>query len=174
MTAIIRIATTLSRFFAGIAAAMVVTSLLLVCQMVVMEYVLGVPAPWPSELVSYLLMGVAFLGTPYVFATGGHVGIGPLMHRSASPAGRIRGALIALVSLFFAVALTVMGIALLAKAVREGWRADDANWVALWIPYLTLPLGSALLVLQCVAQLAAAATGESEAGAPEADTEFPD
>ena len=174
MTAIIGIVTALSRFFGGVAAAMVVTSLVLVCQMVVMEYVLGVPAPLPSEIVSYLMMGVAFLGTPYVFATGGHVGIGFLAQRSASPGGRIRGGLAALMSLVFAAAMTAMGIALLAKAVREGWQADDTAWVALWIPYLTLPLGSALLALQCIVQLLAVISGEVVAGAPEADPDFPD
>lgn len=174
MTAIIRIVTALSRFFGGVAAAMVVTSLVLVCQMVVMEYVLAVPAPWPSEIVSYLMMGVAFLGTPYVFATGGHVGIGSLAHRLASPGGRIRGALSAFMSLVFAAGMTAMGIAVLAKAVREGWQADDAAWVALWIPYLTLPLGSALLALQCIVQLLAVVSGESVTVAPEADAEFPD
>ena len=174
MTSIIRIVTAVSRFFGGVAAAMVVTSLALVCQMVVMEYVLGVPAPWPSEIVSYLMMGVAFLGTPYVFATGGHVGIGSLAHRSTGPGGRIRGTVSAFVSLAFAAGMTMMGIAVLAKAVREGWQADDAAWVALWIPYLTLPLGSGLLMLQCIVQVLAVVSGEDATIAPGADPEFPD
>lgn len=174
MTAVIRIVTAVSRFFGVAAAAMVVTSLALVGQMVVMEYLLGVPAPWPSEIVSYLMMGVAFLGTPHVFAIAGHVGFAPLMPRSASVSGRIRGALIAVASLVFAAAMTAMGIVLLAKAVGEGWQADDAAWVALWIPYLTLPLGSALLVLQCAAQLIAAVTGAGVSDTPEGDPDFPD
>ncbi|HLF59448.1 MAG TPA: TRAP transporter small permease subunit [Alphaproteobacteria bacterium] len=171
MNALIRTVTAISRFFAGIAAAMVATSLVLVCQMVVMEYALGVPAPWPSEIVSYLMMGVAFFGTPYVFATGGHVAIGLFTHRP----GRIRGAIVVLVSLGFAMAFTVTGVALLAKAVSEGWKADDAAWMALWIPYLSFPLGAALLALQCLAELAAIVSGrESTAGDAADAAGFPD
>jgi len=174
MIAFIRTVTALSRFFAGIAAAMVATSLLLVCQMVVMEYVLGIPAPWPSEIVSYLMMGVAFLGTPYVFATGGHVAIGLFAGHSNAPAGRARAALVALVSFCFAVMFTLAGVALLVEAVRQGWRADETAAIALWIPYLSFPLGAALLALQCLAELAAIASGRESGAGEAADAGFPD
>jgi TRAP-type C4-dicarboxylate transport system permease small subunit len=175
MNAFIRTVTALSRFFAGLAAAMVATSLVLVCQMAVMEFVMSVPAPWPSEIVSYLMMGVAFLGTPYVFATGGHVAIGAFARRPGTAAGRVRGMVVAAISLGFAVAFAVMGSVLMAASVSENWRADDVAWMALWIPYLSFPLGAALLVLQCLAELAAIATGHKTDPADAADAAgFPD
>jgi TRAP-type C4-dicarboxylate transport system permease small subunit len=175
MTGFVRSITALSRFFGGIAAVMVVVSLVLVCQMVVMEFVLGVPSPWPSEIVSYLIMGVTFLGTPYVFASGGHVAIGLFSGHSRAPRSRLRRAVVSLISLGFALGFTATGIAVLTKAVSEGWQADDPAWIALWIPYLTFPLGAALLSLQCVAELAAILTGHPESETEAADAAmFPD
>jgi TRAP-type C4-dicarboxylate transport system permease small subunit len=175
MNAFIRTVTALSRFFAGLAAAMVATSLVLVCQMAVMEYIRGVPAPWPSEVVSYLMMGVVFLGTPYVFATGGHVALGVFLPRPGTAAGRFRRAAVAAISLGFAVTFAVMGSVLMAASVSENWQADDLGWMALWIPYLSFPLGAALLVLQCLAELAAVALGiETDPGAAGGASGFPD
>lgn len=175
MTVFIRTITALSRFFGGLAAAMIAVSLVLVCQMVVMEFWFGVPPPWPSEIVSYLMMGVAFLGTPYVFATGGQVAIGHYGRPTARFSSRARRAVVALASLVFALMFALAGVTLLSEAVREGWRADDAAWMALWIPYLSLPLGAALLALQCLAELAAIVSGDTGYESDEADDNgFPD
>ena len=175
MTGFVRSITALSRFFGGIAAAMVATSLVLVCQMVVMEYALDLPTPWPSEVASYLMMGVTFLGTPYVFASGGHVAIGLFSGHSPAPRSRLRRAAVALASLVFALGFTVTGMAVLLKAVREGWQMDDIAGVALWIPYLTFPLGAGLLALQCLAELIAIVTGHMEDETEAADAaSFPD
>ena len=55
------------------------------------------------------------------------------------------------------------GVALLLEALKGGWRGDEAAWLALWIPYLTLPLGGGLLTLQCAADLAALLSGQEAA-----------
>jgi len=50
-----------------------------------------------------------------------------------------------------------------------------AAWMALWIPYLSFPLGAALLALQCLAELAAIVSGrESTAGDAADAAGFPD
>ncbi len=175
MAEIIRWIGALSRFFAGIAAAMLVISVALVCQMAVMEYWVGVPAPWLSDVVSYLMIGITFLGTPYVFATGGHVTVDFYGRPPGSSIGRLRRALAALISGVFAVAFTIASAALLFEALHQGWRGDDSGWMALWIPYLTLPIGTGLLSLQCLAEVVAAASGETDLGEEAADAAgFPD
>lgn len=164
MTVFVHTITALSRFFGGVAAAMVVTSLALVCDMVVMQYALGVPAPWPSEIVSYLIIGMTFLGTPYVFAVGRQISFALPARRVPGRFGTIARAIVALLSLAFAGLLFIVGLALLAEAAHEGWRSDDVAWIALWIPYLSLPLGAALLALECLAELAATISAQDTGG----------
>ncbi|MCR9062065.1 MAG: TRAP transporter small permease, partial [Rhodobacteraceae bacterium] len=41
----------------------------------------------------------------------------------------------------------------------RGWRSDTVWGVRLWIPYLALPIGFGLLLLQLVADLVAVLTG---------------
>lgn len=175
MSALVVSVTALSRFFGGIAMALVVLNVFLVCQSAVMNYGFGVPAPVPPEIVAYLMMGVTFLGAPYVFATGGHIAVDLFAGQRHARASRLRRGVSLLLSLLFAGALTAAGVALLLEAVRGGWRGDEAAWLALWIPYLTLPLGGGLLMLQCLAEFAALLSGQTSAGDDAADTTgFPD
>ena len=179
MSVFVHTITALSRFFGGVAAAMVVTSLVLVGDMAVMEFAYGVPAPWPSEVVSYLVISVIFLGTPYVFATGRHVSFALPARRANSALGRLQHALTAILSFGFAALLFILGLALIAEAAHEGWHSDDVAWMALWIPYLSLPVGATLLALQCLAEVMVAVSGADSDSSPDAaggmDAEgFPD
>jgi TRAP-type C4-dicarboxylate transport system permease small subunit len=179
MAVFVHTITALSRFFGGVAAAMVVTSLVLVGDMAVMEFAYGIPAPWPSEIVSYLVISVIFLGTPYVFATGRHVSFALPSRRANSALGRMQHALTAILSFGFAALLFILGLALIAEAAHEGWHSDDVAWMALWIPYLSLPLGATLLALQCLAEVMVAVSGTDGDSSPDAvgamDAEgFPD
>ena len=175
MSAFVRFITALSRFFGGIAMALVALSLFLVCQNAVMDFGFGIPAQVPPELVAYLMMGVTFLGAPYVFASGGHIAVDLFTGPRHARAGRLRRGISLLLSLIFAAGFTAAGIALLLEALQGGWRGDEAAWLALWIPYLTLPLGAGLLTLQCLAGLAGLLSGEAAADVSAADiTGFPD
>lgn len=175
MSALVSFVTALSRFFGGIAMALVVVSLFLVCQTAVMKFGFGIPAPVPPEIVVYLMMGVTFLGAPYVFATGGHIAVELFAGPRHAEASHLRRGVSLLVSLVFAGGLTVAGVALLLEAMHGGWSGDEAVWLALWIPYLTLPLGAGLLTLQCAAEFAALLSGQADAGERTADTDgFPD
>jgi len=175
MSALVRLITALSRFFGGVAMALVVLILVLVCEMAVMEYGLNIPAPWPPEIVSYLMMGVTFLGAPYVFAAGGHIAVDLFAGPQDPLSSRLRRIVATFLSFLFAGAFTAAGIALLREASMEGWRGDEAAWVALWVPYLTLPLGAGLLTLQCAAEFAALISGKDSAGERPADAgSFPD
>lgn len=51
--------------------------------------------------------------------------------------------------------VTYHGYALFHVAWERNWRSESVWGVRLWIPYLTLPLGFGLFVLQMVADLMA-------------------
>ena len=171
MTLFIRLVTALSNFCGGIAAALIVVTLVLVCQIVVFRYGLGQPTAWQAELVIYLMIAVTFIGSPYVLATRGHVNMN-VLPRHLGPRGRTVLAFFAsLFSLGFCVGLVWAGLDLVSEAVAEGWRSDAVADVGLWVPYLSLPLGIGILALQYVADILESVTGRGggDDGAPSGD-----
>lgn len=153
MALFIRLITALSRFLGGFSAALVAASVILMCATVVMRYGLGDPDPWPAGIVTYLMMSLTFLGAPYVMSVRGHVTL-VVMQRHAGHRGRVvTSVLAAFLSMIFALLVTWAGVRLLGSAIHEGWRDDSGSGIALWIPYLALPVGGGLLALQCLAEI---------------------
>jgi TRAP-type C4-dicarboxylate transport system permease small subunit len=177
MTALIRLISALSRFCGGVAAALLVTIVVLVCQMVALRYGFGEPATWQAELVTYLVIALTFIASPYVLVTRGHVNM-DVLPRYLGRRGRALLALVAaLLSLGFCVGVTWAGVGLLREAIAEGWRSDAVAGVGLWIPYVALPIGIGLLALQYLADILGYLSGRepsvefepSGQGAPPAD-----
>lgn len=163
MTLFIRLVTALSNFCGGFAAALIVVTVGLVCQMVVLRYGMGQPAARQGELVTYLMIALTFIASPYVLATRGHVTM-TVLPRHLGPRGRaVLAVLAALFSLAFCVGLVWAGVDLVREAVAEGWRSDALWNVELWIPYLALPLGMSVLALQYLAEVVETLAGRREA-----------
>ena len=137
---------------AGIlAAAMIGASVLIVCQLVFMRYVLNRPTAWQTELVTYLLVGATLIGSPYVLMIGGHVSVDLLPHY-LSEKGRRRLSLVTSVAgIAFCCVLLWSGAVLWVEAFVEGWRSETVWAVPLWIPYAALPIGFGLMLLQYIA-----------------------
>ena len=142
-----------SRFFGVIAAAMILVSIAVVCQMVFVRAVLNESSIWQTEFVMYLLVAATFIGAPYILLTRGHVAVDvvPLMVRPRARRGlHMIGSLIA---------LTFCGLFLYASVPWwwETWVSDQTTssmWRArLWIPYLAVPVGLTVLCLQYLAEM---------------------
>ena len=71
----------LSRALGVAAAALIVLSIGVVCQMVFVRAVLGQSSIWQTEFVTFSLIAATFLGAPYILLTRGHVAVDvvPLM-----------------------------------------------------------------------------------------------
>lgn len=140
-------------------AAMIVSAVLITCQMIVIRYVLNGSTVWQTEAVIYLMIAATLLGLSYVQRLRGHVNV-DLIPLSLPP--RIRFVL--------ALATSVLTIAIVAVilwygyeywhfAWERGWRSDTVWGVKLWIPYLAIPVGFGLLLLQLVADFIALLLG---------------
>jgi len=146
-----------------VAGLLLLAAVLAVCHLVVVRYVLNESAVWQHEFVTYSLIGATFLGSPYVLLTRGHVNVDLLplyLH------GRARLALAytaAVLGLLFCGLITWLGAGLWYEAWADGWRSDTVWGPPLWIPYLSMPLGMGLVVLQYAADLAAVLTGRESA-----------
>ncbi|MEL6297916.1 MAG: TRAP transporter small permease [Pseudomonadota bacterium] len=147
-------------FCCGIlAASMIVAAVAITCQMIWIRFVLNQSTIWQTEAVIYLMIGATMIGLPYVQRLRGHVNVDllPMM----LPMG-LRKAL-AVVTLLLAIAvlgaMAFYGFEMWYAAWKRGWTSDTVWAVKLWIPYLVVPVGFGLYLLQLVADLYAMIVG---------------
>lgn len=140
------------------AAAAVAASVLVVCQMVWLRYVLNASTVWQTEFVTYAIVGATLIGSPYVLLTRGHVNVDLLPIYMRPGARKPLALVVSVIALAFCVVLTATGWRFLHEAWVNGWRTDTVWSLPLWIPILPLPLGMGLLSLQYVADIVCIAT----------------
>jgi TRAP-type C4-dicarboxylate transport system permease small subunit len=139
-----------------VAALMILLSVLITCQMIWMRFVLNASTIWQTEAVTYLMIAATLIGLPYVQLVRGHVNV-DLVPMLLPPAVRKALALLVLaLSIAVISIMTFHGYELFHIAWERGWRSESVWGVSLWIPYLAIPLGLGLFVVQMVADLIAA------------------
>jgi TRAP-type C4-dicarboxylate transport system permease small subunit len=161
MNLFIRIISALSRLSGVIAALMISTAVLVVCQLVFTRYVLGESTSWQTEFVTYTLIAATLIGSPYVLLTRGHVNV-DLLPMYLGPRSRFVMAMFAsLFSFTFCLFLTWSGVMFWYESWDANWHSDTMWEVRLWIPHLALPVGVGLLSLQYLADILSLLTGRS-------------
>ncbi|MDT8345303.1 MAG: TRAP transporter small permease [Thermohalobaculum sp.] len=142
-----------------LAALMIVASVIITCQMIWVRFVMGQSTIWQTEAVIYLMVGATMIGLPYVQRLRGHVNVDlvPMML-----ARRARMAL-AMVTLGAGIVVTAVmfwyGFDLWHVAWERNWRSDTVWAPKLWVPYLVLPVGFGLYLLQLCADFYALLAG---------------
>lgn len=153
MSYFVRVVHAISRICGVVAAAMILASVLIVCELVFVRYVLNASTVWQTETVIFLMVGATLIGLPYVQLIRGHINVDLLpIYLSRKP----RKVLFVGCILVQAVACTAIGyfaFELFLESVHGGWRSASVWGPPLWIPYITMPLGFGLLVLQYIADL---------------------
>ena len=151
--AVLRAVRRLSDLCGLVAASMIVASVLITCHMIFVRAVLRQSTIWQTEAVIYLMIGATLIGLPYVQRLRGHVGV-DLIPSLLGQTGRRALALFVLVlTLLMAAVMTVYGYEMFHLAWERNWKSESVWGFPLWIPYLAMPLGFALFVLQLCADL---------------------
>lgn len=155
----LRAVAALSTVAGWVSAGMIVAAVVITCQMIWVRFVLNGSTVWQTEAVIYLVIAATLIGLPYVQRLRGHVNVDliPL----ALPTGARKG--LATVTLTLSIAIVALmlryGCEYWHFAWERGWRSDTVWGPPLWIPYLALPVGFGLLLLQLVADLYAMLKG---------------
>lgn len=151
----------LSRLAGVIAATLIGLAVLVICDMVIVRYFFNVPTTWQIDVVTYSVVAATFVGSAYVLMTRGHVNV-EILPLYLGPSTRFWLALFTIVvSLAFCVVLWVLCTQYWYQAYSEGWHSNTVWRARLWIPYLSLPIGLGLLVLQYVVELLCLLTGRA-------------
>lgn len=146
----VRKLSTVSGWFA---AAMIVCAVGITCQMIFVRFVLNGSTVWQTEAVIYLVISATLIGLPFVQMLRGHVNV-DLVPMWLSGRARYALAIMTLTLSCMIVALMFFyGVEFWHQAFASGWRSDTVWGVRLWIPYLSLPVGFGLFLLQLLADL---------------------
>lgn len=140
-------------------AAMIVAAVVITCQMIFIRFVLNGSTVWQTEAVVYLMIAATLIGLPYVQRLRGHVNV-DLVPLALPPAARFWMSMCTLgLSIAIVAVMLFYGFEYWHLAFDRGWRSDTVWGVQLWIPYLALPVGFGLLLLQLFADLVAVIIG---------------
>lgn len=134
-----------------ISAAMIVAAVFITIQMIVIRFVLNGSTIWQTEAVIYLVVAATLIGLSYVQRLRGHVNV-DLFPLSLSRRPRFAFAALTLgVSIVVTLIMLWFGWEFWEFAWRRNWKSETLWAVPLWIPYLSIPLGFGLLLLQLLA-----------------------
>lgn len=140
-------------------AGMIVAAVMITCQMIYVRFVLNGSTVWQTEAVIYLVIAATLVGLPYVQRLRGHVNV-DLVPLALPPKARFGMAMITLsLSIVIVAVMLYYGYEYWHFAWERGWRSDTVWGVRLWIPYLAIPVGFGLLLLQLVADMIAVIIG---------------
>lgn len=144
---------------AGVAAASVLAMLALVSYSVGMRYLFNRPEPWVDEIVGYLLVGSVMFAVAEAMRRGEHISIDLLTDRLRPRARRAAAVFSLIAVLATAAALLWEGWATVAFARMLGLMTEGYVTLPLWTLQLMMPIGGALLLLACLAELLRIAAG---------------
>jgi TRAP-type C4-dicarboxylate transport system permease small subunit len=161
MDSFIRAVTFMSRVAGVFGALLIGFAVLVICDMVIERYVFNLTTIWQIDVVTYCIVAATFISSAYVLMTRGHVNV-DILPLYLDPRGRYYLALgTMLVALVFCVVIFILCTIYWYEAYSEGWLSNTVWRARLWIPYLSMPIGLGLVVLQYLAELLALVTGRT-------------
>lgn len=149
----VRVVHALSRICGVAAAMMILASVFIVCQLVFMRYVLNASTVWQTEIVTYFMIGATLLGMPYVQLLRGHINVDLLPLYLKKAPRKVLFAFCIVVQLVTCAVVAFYSAEIFLQAFKGGWRSPSLFGTPLWIPYLAMPIGFGLMVLQYTADL---------------------
>ncbi len=125
------------------AVSLLLTTLVLFVN-VVLRYAFSSSTSWAEELIRYLMIWVTFIGGAVCVRRGAHIRMDFVMTMLPEGAARLLTRFVYLIAAGFCAALLVYSVRLVRFTV-ELEQTSPAMGVPMWVPYLAMPLGSALM-----------------------------
>lgn len=125
------------------ALALLVTALVLFAN-VVLRYVFSASTSWAEELIRYLMIWITFIGGSVCVRKGAHIRMDFLLTMLPARVASALTRLVFLISAVFCGLLFWYSLRLVMFTV-ELEQMSPALEIPMWIPYVAMPLGSALM-----------------------------
>ncbi len=112
-------------------------------------------------MVTYSIVAATFVGSAYVLMTRGHVNVEVLPLHLGTRARYWLALASTLLAMAFCIVLFILCTLYWYEAWSKGWHSDTVWRARLWVPYLAMPIGLGLLVLQYFAELICLVSGRT-------------
>jgi len=155
----LRLVAAISTLAGWCSAGMIVAAVAITCQMIFVRFVLNGSTVWQTEAVIYLMVAATLIGLPYVQRLRGHVNVDLVPLAFPMGARKVLAIITLSISILIVAIMLYYGYDYWHFAWDRGWKSDTVWGVRLWIPYLALPIGFGLFLLQLVADLVAVIIG---------------
>jgi TRAP-type C4-dicarboxylate transport system permease small subunit len=127
---------------------------------VVGRYILNRPIGWSEEIAMYLMVWAVFLGASYTLKEDAHIGVDLVVARLEKGWKKAFMVFHYVVGIVFFAILFYKGIQMVSLSIKMG-ALSMAIEFPLYIAQLAVPVGSAILILQCLNKLMALSDGNS-------------
>ncbi|GGB12055.1 TRAP transporter small permease protein [Brucella endophytica] len=142
-----------SRGLAIVATLLIITAMLVVCQMVMTRYVFRSPTIWQTDFVVFSATAAMFLGAPYVLLKGGHIGVDAVEMMVGARTRSVLRVVGSVLGLLFCIIMLAATWIQFHDAWAGNWKHSSVWGPPLWVPLAALPVSFAMLCLQYVAQI---------------------
>ena len=138
----------------------IIFSSLLLFVNVVMRYVFLLPIYWAEELSRYLMVWMIFIGASQTTLYGGHIAVDIVPRLLSKRANAILAIIINLLCILFALVLIYFSFKQVMR-VKAAQQISPALEMPMWIAYLSIPLGTALMLIRYLQQIILRLQGKS-------------
>jgi len=136
----------------NILGGIILFSSLLLFVNVVMRYVFLAPIFWAEELARYLMVWLIFLGAGLLAGEEGHISVNAIT-RFLNPRSKLMlSRIVRIFGLIFCAVLTWYGWKH-TMSVRNSLQVTAALDIPMWLTYLAIPVGGAIMVLRYATHL---------------------
>lgn len=115
---------------------------------------LGHPTKWTAEIAQVVQIWCIFLGAAFVLKCREMITVDILFTDRESKARKISESITLVLVGFFCFVVMHQGLRDISRSVMLGTRTDTSLSLPMWTIQLALPVGLALIFLQCMAELA--------------------
>jgi len=141
-----------SKLEKGFLALGIIFSSLLLFVNVIMRYIFTLPIYWAEELVRYLMVWMIFVGASQVAKWGGHVSVDIVPRMISKRASTILAFFVNIVAILFCILLAYYSFQQMSR-VKAAQQISPAMELPMWIAYLSIPLGTVLMLIRYIQQI---------------------
>jgi len=143
----------ISQVCGAFAVAALLLAILIIVELVFERYFFQRAITWQTELVTMLLVASTFIGSAYVLSEKAHVSM-EWIYDFLSKRSILRLKIFtSFVSLFFFLILFYFGFLMVEEAFIKNYTTGTVWDPPLWIPYSSMMIGAALMILQYIAEI---------------------
>ena len=149
----IRLTNWLAKACGVFAAGCLFLSIVIITELVFERYLFKSAITWQTELVTMLLVASTFIGSAYVLSEKAHVSM-EWIYDFLSKKNIIRLKIFtSFLSLLFFLILFYFGFLMVEEAFTKNYTTGTVWDPPLWVPYSSMMIGAALMILQYFAEI---------------------